>query len=69
MDITCPYCGYTGDACNFPDLFYRDITNTEEINAQVDLLYDMNEHGFNIVTCGDCGRMFIHRTEWRNNQC
>lgn len=62
-ELKCPHCGYTGDECNFPDLFYRDITNTKEINKQVDLLYELNSNGFNIVTCGDCGQVFIQKLE------
>lgn len=61
-DLRCPYCGCVGDYCDFPDLFYDDADNTPELNEQVILQEEMWDVGFNIVTCGNCGQVFIHRT-------
>lgn len=62
-DLTCPYCNYKGEYCNFPDLFYTDTSNTPEINEQYGLLQELWTKGYNIVTCGDCGSVFIHKIE------
>lgn len=59
MTITCPYCGFTSDECDFPDLFYPDSNNTAELNKQLELLEEIQKLGFNVVTCGDCGQVFI----------
>lgn len=58
-DLRCPYCGFYGEECHFPDLFYADKNNSKELNEQYRLLLDMQKAGFNIVTCGDCGCVFI----------
>lgn len=60
-DLKCPYCGFEGDCCDFPDLFYEDADNTTEINEQVKLQKAMWNVGFNIVTCGNCGDVFIQK--------
>lgn len=62
FDTKCPHCGYEDDYCNFPDLFYPDKNNSKEINRQLNLLQKMQDYGFNIVTCGMCGNVFIVRT-------
>lgn len=59
--LRCPYCGDTGELCDFPDLFWEDCDNTKEINKQYELLEQMWDKGFNIVTCQDCGQVFIHK--------
>ena len=61
-DLTCPYCNYKGDYCDFPDLFYTDMNNTPELDEQYTLLRELWSKGYNIVTCGNCGQVFIHRT-------
>ena len=33
------------------------------MNKQAKLLIAIQEKGFNIVTCGHCGDIFIHKTE------
>ena len=63
FDITCPHCGYIDEDCNFPDLFYTDKNNSKEINRQLNLLQEMQDYGFNVVTCGECGNVFIARLE------
>ena len=62
-DLTCPYCNYKGDYCDFPDLFYTDSNNTPARDEQYKLLQQLWTKGFNIVTCGECGQVFIHKTE------
>lgn len=59
--IRCPYCNYESDESNFPDLFYQDLNNSPEVNKQYRLLEDMWANGFNIVTCGSCGQVFIQK--------
>lgn len=61
--LTCPYCGFTDDICSFPDLFYTDLNNTAAQNEQYKLLLELNEIGYNIVSCGKCEGIFIHKTE------
>lgn len=59
MELTCPYCGFTSEVCDFPDLFYDDDDITCEMKRQLDLLKALQELGYNVVTCGDCGQVFI----------
>lgn len=59
-NLRCPYCGYESDFCDFPDLFYDDYDVTCEMKKQLDLLIALQELGYNIVTCGQCGQVFIH---------
>ena len=58
--LECPYCGFIGDECDFPDLFYTDCESTEGIIEQEKLLNEIQSHKLNIVTCGRCGDVFIH---------
>lgn len=58
--LKCPYCGFEDDNCFFPDLFYRDY-DYPKYNEQVNLLEEIQELGYNIVTCGKCGEVFIER--------
>lgn len=60
-DLTCPYCKYKGEYSDFPDLFYSDKNNTPELDEQYELQDELISKGYNIVTCGDCGQVFIHR--------
>lgn len=58
--LKCPYCERYMDPSECPDLFVDgDCSSPTE---QVDLLHEMWTKGFNIVTCGECGQVFIHRT-------
>lgn len=59
--LKCPHCGYEGEPCDMPDAFYHDLDNTPEIEEQARLQEELWTHGFNIVTCGECGLIFIHR--------
>lgn len=59
--LKCPYCSYESDESNFPDLFYEDLNNSPEVNKQYRLLEDIWTNGFNIVTCGNCGQVFIQK--------
>ena len=58
-ELKCPYCNTISDSCNFPDLFYIDDDNTPALNEQYALLQQLWNKGYNIVTCGDCGQVFI----------
>lgn len=31
-DITCPYCEFTSDPCDFPDFFYRGMEDNYEFS-------------------------------------
>lgn len=59
MTITCPYCGFTSDDYDFPDLFYTDYDVTCEMKKQLERLTALQELGYNVVTCGACGQVFI----------
>ena len=59
--LECPYCGFIGDECDFPDLFYTECESTEGIIEKEKLLNEIQSHKLNIVTCGMCGDVFIHR--------
>lgn len=59
--LECPYCGFIGDECDFPDLFYIDCESTGKIIEQEKLLQEIQSHKLNIVTCGMCGDVFIHK--------
>ena len=59
--LKCPYCNFEGDECDFPDLFYTDCESAKEIIEQEKLLNEIQSHKLNIVTCGMCGDVFIHR--------
>ena len=58
-DLICPYCKYTNEESNFPDLFYEDLNNDLWIKQQYQHLKELQAIGYNIVTCGDCGQVFI----------
>lgn len=59
IDIKCPFCDFESEECDFPDLFVSDFNNTKGIMTQIDLLEELQEKGYNIVTCGNCGGAFI----------
>lgn len=58
--LKCPHCGFEEDLCFFPDLFYPD-DYSPQYNEQAELLEKIQELGYNIVTCGKCGEVFIER--------
>lgn len=59
--LRCPHCNKLQELCDCPDLFYKDTNNSEEINKQYDLQSELNNLNYNIVTCGNCGQVFIHK--------
>ena len=59
--LECPYCGFIGDECDFPDLFYTDCESSKGIIEQEKLLQEIQSHKLNIVTCRMCGDVFIHK--------
>lgn len=60
--LKCPYCESYQDFSDCPDLFYFDSKQSRALNTQAELLQKMQEKGFNVVTCGHCGEVFIHTT-------
>ena len=60
--LKCPHCEHYQGFSDCPDLFYEDSDNNRDINEQLKLLVEMQRKGFNVVTCGNCGQVFIHRT-------
>lgn len=60
-DLICPYCKYTNEESNFPDLFYEDSNNDLYLKQQLQNLKELQALGYNIVTCGDCGQVFIQK--------
>lgn len=60
--LKCPHCEHYQEFCDCPDLFYPDINNSKDMRNQLKLLEEMQTKGFNVVTCGHCGQVFIHRT-------
>lgn len=60
--LKCPHCEHYQEFCECPDLFYPDASNSKDVNNQLKLLEEMQRKGFNVVTCGHCGQVFIHRT-------
>lgn len=56
--VKCPHCGYRGDECNFPDL-YSEFEEKAEYREQYKLLKQMQDLGYNVVTCGMCGNVII----------
>lgn len=63
VGLQCPYCGFTGDFCDFPDLIIEDEEQTAGEAEQVELLEKLWVKGFNVVSCGHCGLVFIHETK------
>lgn len=57
--VKCPHCGEVSEECNMPDLFYSDSTNTKGLNDQLKLLEELQTFGYNVVTCGNCGKVLI----------
>ena len=60
-DLICPYCNFTNEEANFPDLFYEDSNNNLYLKQQLQNLKELQALGYNVVTCGDCGQVFIHK--------
>ena len=56
--VKCPHCGYRGDECDFPDL-YCEFEEKAEYKEQYKLLKQLQDLGYNIVTCGMCGYIKI----------
>lgn len=61
-EIICPHCGYMSDECDFPDLFWKD-EGLKKFNRQADLLEALQVLGYNVVSCGNCGDVFIIKTK------
>ena len=61
MFVKCPYCGYEDDICHFPDIFVGE--KTKALKEQENLLVEIQEAGYNVVTCASCDSVFIYRTK------
>lgn len=59
--LKCPHCETYHNFCDCPDLLYVDVTRSKDWNEQEKLMAEINSCGYNIVTCGHCGQVFIHR--------
>lgn len=59
--LKCPHCEHYQEFCDCPDLFYVDAMRSKDWNEQEKLMAEINSYGYNIVTCGHCGQVFIHR--------
>lgn len=57
--LKCPSCGYEGEPCDFPDLYYDGLG--KEFNEQVDIYNKIVKKGFNITTCGNCGKIVLEK--------
>lgn len=62
-NLRCPYCGWESESYNFPDLVCYDCNMSSGLQEQLELLQRLQQKGFNIVTCGHCGGVFIHETK------
>ena len=60
-ELSCPYCNFTGELCDFPDFFYEE-GDDNALNEQLKILQEIQELGYNVVTCGHCGDVFLHRS-------
>lgn len=61
-ELKCPYCGFEEDISFFPDLFC-EFETCKQYQEQNLLLQEIQKEGYNVVTCGECGEAFLHRTE------
>lgn len=58
--LKCPHCKSILDYGDCPDLFASE--EEELLIKQENLLHEMWKAGYNVVTCGNCGQVFIHKT-------
>lgn len=59
--LTCPECGITDDICYFSDLYYKDENNSKSFKKQARLQKKLQDLGYNVVTCPNCGQVFIYK--------
>lgn len=57
-DMKCPHCGYESEDYDFPDL-YCEFEEKAEYKEQYKLLKQLQDIGYNVVTCGMCGNAII----------
>ena len=62
-DITCPHCGFIEEPCFFPDLYETGLRESHEWHGQSVLMEKIQNWGFNVVTCGQCGFVILHEME------
>ncbi len=56
--IKCPHCGFGDEPYSFPDLFF-EYEKKAEYREQYKLLKQLQDLGYNVVTCGMCGNVII----------
>ena len=62
-ELTCPHCGFIEEPCFFPDLYETGLRECHEYYEQGVIMDKMQQWGFNVVTCGQCGFVILHETE------
>lgn len=55
--IKCPHCNHVLADCDCPDLYANE--SDPAYREQEEILNRIQESGFNVVTCGDCGRTIL----------
>lgn len=56
--IKCPHCKKEFEECDCPDLYYSGEED-KDYNEQYEILWDMQNKGFNVVTCAHCGEVIL----------
>lgn len=54
--LNCPHCGEIAYYSKYPDLYANEKFPYKE---QEEILKHMQEKGFNVVTCPDCGDVIL----------
>ena len=62
--LNCPHCGEIAYYSNYSDLYANENFPYKE---QEEILKHMQEKGFNVVTCPDCGDVILVEKYGENN--
>jgi DNA-directed RNA polymerase subunit RPC12/RpoP len=49
-DITCPYCNFTSEPCDFPDFLYSGMENSAEFDEEPVVVEDLLDDAVNKIT-------------------
>lgn len=60
--LKCPHCNFISDPCDFPDYYCTD-SDKADYPEQYKIFRKLQDWGFNIVNCGQCGSIILHETE------
>ena len=60
--LKCPHCNFISDPCDFPDYYCTD-SDKADYPEQYKIFRRLQDWGFNIVNCGQCGSIVLHETE------